>query len=113
MFSDRLRRSSIENPLVDRTPAELEEDVKRLHDKKLKDVIGFDTLLLGARIARDPYNTDNKAKLNAAESRAIIAERKSEWFYHTKDLRVTILATACAAITQYVKGNEAVHNRGC
>lgn len=50
-------------------------------------------------------------KLTEAEKSAISDEKDSSWFFQTRELRVTILATACAAITQYVDGNKAAYNR--
>lgn len=49
--------------------------------------------------------------LTPAERSAIDDERDSSWFFQTRELRVTILATACAAITQCVDGNKAAYNR--
>ncbi|KAF7596889.1 hypothetical protein BBP40_011934 [Aspergillus hancockii] len=89
------------NPLRLRTPDELEDDVRKFHKRvKLEDVVDVELLIKGARIAYDPGNYENVPGMTPAEKKAIHDERKSGFLQTSKDLKVTILTTACAAITQ-------------
>ena len=69
---------------------------------KLENTIDLGTLIRGARIARDPRNLSGIAVpgITAAEFNTIEQEKKSSFFQQTKQLKVTILTTACAAIIQ-------------
>ncbi|OJJ29783.1 hypothetical protein ASPWEDRAFT_177523 [Aspergillus wentii DTO 134E9] len=97
LHSHQTRRNR--NPLKDRTPEELEDDVRNFHQRlELGDVLDLDLLLRAARIARDP--TDHVPGITPAEEKTIRSESESEFYQQTKDLKVTILAMACAAITQ-------------
>ncbi|KAL3472112.1 hypothetical protein BJX99DRAFT_266238 [Aspergillus californicus] len=60
-------------------------------------VVDKNVFLRGARLARDPTDT---AGLPETEQKTVEKEREKGIFQQTKDLRVTILVTACAAITQ-------------
>ena len=81
-------------------PDELERDVRGFHDRvELEDVVDVDLLIRGARIAQNPTNLAIPG-LTKAEKKALLAEKNSEFFQQSKDLKVTILTTACAAITQ-------------
>ncbi|OGM51380.1 MFS transporter [Aspergillus bombycis] len=88
------------NPLLLRTPDELEEDVRKFYDRNhLQDVIDVELLVKGARIAQEPDNLYT-LELTPAEFKAIKDEKESGFWQQSKDLKVTILTTACAAITQ-------------
>ncbi|KAE8136097.1 hypothetical protein BDV38DRAFT_272369 [Aspergillus pseudotamarii] len=88
------------NPLLLRTPDELEDDVRKFYDRNhLQDVIDVELLIRGARIAQEPDNLYT-LDLTAAEFKAIKDEKESGFWQQSKDLKVTILTTACAAITQ-------------
>ncbi|GMG04615.1 unnamed protein product [Aspergillus oryzae var. brunneus] len=91
------------NPLLLRTPEELEDDVHKFYDRNnLKDVVDLELLVKGARIAQEPDNLYTLS-LTPAEFKAIKDEKESGFWQQSKDLKVTILTTACAAITQYVR----------
>lgn len=86
-----------------RTPDELDDDVKAFYERVgLGNTIDLDTLIRGARIARDPRNLSQPAVpgITSAEINAIKEESKSNFFQQTKQLKVTIMTTACAAIIQ-------------
>lgn len=68
----------------------------------LKDVVDLELLVKGARIAQEPDNLYTLS-LTPAEFKAIKDEKESGFWQQSKDLKVTILTTACAAITQYVR----------
>ncbi|KAB8275623.1 hypothetical protein BDV30DRAFT_225046 [Aspergillus minisclerotigenes] len=88
------------NPLLLRTPEELEDDVHKFYDRNhLKDVVDLELLVKGARIAQEPDNLYTLS-LTPAEFKAIKDEKESGFWQQSKDLKVTILTTACAAITQ-------------
>ncbi|KAE8360789.1 hypothetical protein BDV27DRAFT_167456 [Aspergillus caelatus] len=88
------------NPLLLRTPDELEDDVRKFYDRNhLQDVIDVELLIKGARIAQEPDNLYT-LDLTPAEFKAIKDEKESGFWQQSKDLKVTILTTACAAITQ-------------
>ncbi|RAL04457.1 MFS transporter [Aspergillus ibericus CBS 121593] len=88
------------NPLWSRMPDELERDVRGFHKRvQLEDVVDVDLLIRGARIAQNPTNLAIPG-LTKSEKKALVAEKTSEFFQQSKDLKVTILTTACAAITQ-------------
>jgi hypothetical protein len=89
------------NPLRGRTPDELEDDVRQFYERQrpkgLADVVEVEVLVKGALVAQDPKNL---AELPHAEQKAIRFEHKAGFLQQTKDLKVTILTTACAAIIQ-------------
>ncbi|KAE8336673.1 hypothetical protein BDV24DRAFT_178338 [Aspergillus arachidicola] len=88
------------NPLVLRTPEELEDDVHKFYVRNhLEDVVALELLVKGARIAQEPDNLYTLS-LTSAEFKAIKDEKESGFWQQSKDLKVTILTTACAAITQ-------------
>lgn len=62
-------------------------------------MIDVELLIKGARIAQEP---DNLYTINLTESefKAIKDEKESGFWQQSKDLKLTILTTACAAITQ-------------
>ncbi|KAB8075213.1 hypothetical protein BDV29DRAFT_190429 [Aspergillus leporis] len=89
------------NPLRLRVPDELEDDVRNFHKRvKLEGVVDVELLIRGARIAQDLENFENVPNITLAEKKAIMDERKGGFLQQSKDLKVTILTTACAAITQ-------------
>ncbi|KAE8147190.1 hypothetical protein BDV25DRAFT_160939 [Aspergillus avenaceus] len=86
------------NPLRNRTPDEIEDDVSGFHERvKLEDVVDLETLTKGAFVAADSTNAKNIPGITATELQAL---EKRTPFQQSKDLKVTILTTACAAITQ-------------
>ncbi|KAE8383105.1 MFS transporter [Aspergillus bertholletiae] len=88
------------NPLVLRTPNELKHDVREFHKRNsLNGVVDVELLIRGACIAQDPDNLYT-IDLTPAEFKALKDEKVSGFLQQSKDLKVTILATACAAITQ-------------
>lgn len=91
------------NPLVNRTPSELDQDVTAFYERVgLGNAVDLGTLIRGARIARDPRNLSDRGVpgITPAELNAIKQEAKSNFFQQTKQLKVTIMTTACAAIIQ-------------
>ncbi|RMJ22398.1 Sugar and other transporter [Aspergillus sp. HF37] len=93
----------IKNPLTSRTPDELDKDVQKFYERQQLDTaVDLDTLVKGARIARDPWNLSGRAVpgITAAERKAIEQEKDASFFQQSKQLKVTILTTACAAIIQ-------------
>ena len=93
--------SSNPNPLRDRTPEELKEDVRGFYHRndELQDVVDVDLLINGALIAQDLANLE-ACDLSAPQKRAIELEKTLGFFQQTKELKTTILTTACAAIIQ-------------
>lgn len=99
----RRRFHRIRNPLTNRTPDELDQDVEKFHERQeLGNTVDLSTLVKGARIARDPRNLSEHAVpgITPAERSAIERERESNFFQQSKPLKVTILTTACAAVIQ-------------
>ncbi|KAK2803435.1 hypothetical protein FQN51_003542 [Onygenales sp. PD_10] len=98
----------IRNPLIDRTEHDLTQDVQRFHEaQQLGDAIDLDMLVKGAKIGRDPTRIGSLDGITAAERQILLEEvearkRKSvrDLFRQTKGLHITILVTACAAISQ-------------
>jgi hypothetical protein len=70
---------------------------------KLENVVDLQTLIKGAKIAKQPWG-HHTLELTPAELQTINEENEenSLSFLSTRGLLVTIMATACAAITQYV-----------
>ncbi|BCS19195.1 uncharacterized protein APUU_12023S [Aspergillus puulaauensis] len=98
-----------EHPLLSRTPEELVFDATLFYDRqnhkkvkgqKLENVVDKEVFLRGARLAQNPNNRLGIPGLTNVEKDALKSERESGLFKQTKDLKVTILVTACAAITQ-------------
>lgn len=84
-------------------PHELDQDVENFHRRqKLAVVVDLRTLIRGARIAQNPGNArmETVPGLTKAEESALDQEKSSNFFQQTKQLKVTILTTACAAIIQ-------------
>lgn len=77
------------------------EDVRLFHQRlELENIVDLDTLIKGAKLAKQPYNF-GAIGLSDPEYKTISNEH-SQSFLETRGLLVTIMATACAAITQYV-----------
>ncbi|KAL4931546.1 uncharacterized protein BDV17DRAFT_288618 [Aspergillus undulatus] len=99
-----------EHPLKSRLPDEVVGDATLFYQRqnregvkgrKLEDVVDLEVFLRGARLARDPTNLAGvRAGLTKVENDALDSERTASLFHLTKDLKVTILVTACAAMTQ-------------
>ncbi|KAH8422339.1 uncharacterized protein LDX57_000096 [Aspergillus melleus] len=91
----------LDRPIVG-DPEQLEVDVRHLykcHEEELKHVVDVNLLIKGAEVARQPTNVTLPC-LNDTEKEALKKEKTLGFFQQTKDLKVTILTTACAAITQ-------------
>lgn len=95
----------------ERTREELIRDVHNFYDRhklkndelrgvELKDVVDVDLLVKGALIARDPAAVET-CGLTGPQKLAITSEPVLGLFQQTKELKVIILTTACAAIIQY------------
>ncbi|KAJ5689546.1 Major facilitator superfamily domain general substrate transporter [Penicillium macrosclerotiorum] len=92
-------RIPLDNPPNVRHLHQLERDVEHFYTRDgLENFINLETLLKGAQIARNPEDLDTP-NLSPAERNALEKE-DSQWLSQTRDLSVTIMATACAAITQ-------------
>ncbi|KAJ5886290.1 Major facilitator superfamily domain general substrate transporter [Penicillium subrubescens] len=89
----------IDNPLSGIDLQQLTTIVERFHCRVgLENVVDVQTLLKGAQVAQDPDDC-HTARLSTRE-RDALARENSPWFWQSRDLSITILATACAAITQ-------------
>ncbi|KAK1149741.1 hypothetical protein N8T08_005295 [Aspergillus melleus] len=88
----------LDHPIVD-FPEERRADVRRLYEnhKELRGVIDVNLLTKGAQVAQDGSSAPG---LTDAERETIENEDQLSFLDQTKDLKVTILTTACAAITQ-------------
>jgi hypothetical protein len=94
----------IDNPLANQEPAQLEAEVEEFHKRvNLNGVIDLEILIRGARIAQQRWG-DAPPGFTPAEYEAIKNENSKSYlsFLQTRGLLVTVMATACAAITQYV-----------
>ena len=94
----------IDNPLANQEPAQLEAEVEEFHKRvNLNGVIDLEILIRGARIAQQRWG-DAPPGFTPAEFEAIKNENSKSYlsFLRTRGLLVTVMATACAAITQYV-----------
>lgn len=82
-------------------PQVLENEVRELFQNfpDLEHVVDRNLFIRGARVAQE-RNNYRLPGLTDAESRALEAEGELGFLEQTKDLKVTILTTACAAITQ-------------
>ncbi|KAJ6064040.1 Major facilitator superfamily domain general substrate transporter [Penicillium canescens] len=92
----------IDNPLVHQEYPQLEAEVELFHVRlKLESVVDLQTLIKGAKIAKQPWG-HHTLELTPAELQTINEENSenSLSFLSTRGLLVTIMATACAAITQ-------------
>lgn len=93
-----------DNPLDDIESSELEADVTAFHSNlSLDTVVDLRTLINGARLAKDRLR-NVPSGLTPAELETISRESSEKYlsFLQTRGLLVTVMATACAAITQYV-----------
>ncbi|OQE34532.1 hypothetical protein PENCOP_c017G08193 [Penicillium coprophilum] len=96
------RHSIIDNPLIHQDYRQLEAEVEQFYDRlQLESVVDLRTLIKGARIAKQRWGHATPG-LSPAEVATIKEENleTSLSFLHTRGLLVTIMATACAAITQ-------------
>ncbi|CAG8908812.1 unnamed protein product [Penicillium egyptiacum] len=95
---------TIDNPLANQETAQLEAEVEEFHKRvSLNGVVDLEILIRGARIAQQRWG-DFPPGFTPAEFEAIKAENSKSYlsFLQTRGLLVTVMATACAAITQYV-----------
>ncbi|KAI9792520.1 MAG: hypothetical protein M1816_002040 [Peltula sp. TS41687] len=94
----------IDNPLLHRNYDELESDVRDFHIRhELRGTVDVEVLIRGARVARDPRNNtsgETVPGMTAVEAAALKREKESGFLQQTKELKVTILTTAFAAIVQ-------------
>ncbi|KAJ5380381.1 Major facilitator superfamily domain general substrate transporter [Penicillium cataractarum] len=91
--------ATIDHPLILTSVRQLVEDVRLFHHRlKLENIVDLDTLIKGAKLAKQPYNF-GVIGLSDPEYETIENE-DSHSFLETRGLLVTIMATACAAITQ-------------
>lgn len=66
-------------------------------------VVDVQVLIRGARVARDPRNNtsaETVSGMTGVEEDALRREKTSGPWQQTKELKVTILTTACAAVVQ-------------
>jgi len=76
-------------------------DVELFHQRlNFTNIVSRETLIKGAKLAREPWNTA-LIGLSRTELETISKEGR-KWSWNTRGLQVTIMVTACAAITQYV-----------
>ncbi|KAL5360152.1 hypothetical protein BJX96DRAFT_184377 [Aspergillus floccosus] len=88
------------NPLRERTSEELTEDVHNFYNShKLEDMVEVDLLVKGALIAQYSSAVET-CGLTEPQRLAIRSERHLGLFEQTKELKVIIMTTACAAIIQ-------------
>ncbi|KAJ5531254.1 hypothetical protein N7527_004647 [Penicillium freii] len=95
-------RPTTDNPLDDIEPSQLEADVKAFHSYlSLDTVVDLRTLINGARLAKHRLR-NVPSGLTPAELETISRESSEKYlsFLQTRGLLVTVMATACAAITQ-------------
>ncbi|KAJ6178291.1 hypothetical protein N7519_008752 [Penicillium mononematosum] len=93
---------TIDNPLANQEPAQLEAEVEEFHKRvNLNGVVDLEILIRGARIAQQRWG-DTPPGFTPAEFEAIKNENSKSYlsFLQTRGLLVTVMATACAAITQ-------------
>lgn len=93
-----------DNPLDNIGSSELEADVTAFHSRlSLDTVVDLRTLINGARLAKQRLR-NVPSGLTPAELETITRESSDKYlsFLQTRGLLVTVMATACAAITQYV-----------
>jgi hypothetical protein len=79
--------------------------VKAFHQRLgLETVVDLDILIKGAKIVKEQYG-ELPPGLTPAEMQTLMneASESSLSFLQTRGLLVTIMTTACAAITQYVQ----------
>ncbi|KAJ5372063.1 Major facilitator superfamily domain general substrate transporter [Penicillium concentricum] len=92
----------IDNPLIHQEYSQLEAEVEQFYERlQLESVVDLKTLIKGASLAKQRWGhaTPGLTPLEILT----IKEENSETslsFLHTRGLLVTIMATACAAITQ-------------
>ncbi|KAK4869346.1 hypothetical protein LT330_006346 [Penicillium expansum] len=93
---------TIDNPLDHLDFAQLKADVTAFHSHLgLESVVDVETLISGARLAKQRFRNVPPG-LTSAEWETIGRENSEEYlsFLQTRGLLVTVMATACAAITQ-------------
>ncbi|KAI9854474.1 MAG: hypothetical protein M1813_000990 [Trichoglossum hirsutum] len=91
----------INNPLLYLTPDELNDSVERFHDRHgLASVVSLDVLKRGARVAQDPSLYRTIEGITPPELDALQREKALSFMQQTRELKVTIMTTACAAIVQ-------------
>lgn len=93
--------SRIHNPLLERTPPELEQDVRLFHQRVgLGSTVNVEVLIRGALAARDPKAISDIQDIATSERRVLEDEKKWGFREQTEELKVAILVTACSAIIQ-------------
>ncbi|CAI7636544.1 unnamed protein product [Penicillium glandicola] len=91
----------VDNPLVHQEYPQLEAEVTEFHERLgLDSVVDLKTLIKGARVAKDRWAHATPG-LTPAELETIRKEEEDSLsLLQNRGLLVTIMATACAAITQ-------------
>ncbi|KAJ5593073.1 hypothetical protein N7537_009977 [Penicillium hordei] len=95
-------RPTTDNPLDNTESSELEADVRAFHSNLSLDiVVDLRTLINGARLAKHRLR-NVPSGLTPAELETLSRESSEKYlsFLQTRGLLVTVMATACAAITQ-------------
>ncbi|KAJ5397631.1 Major facilitator superfamily domain general substrate transporter [Penicillium cosmopolitanum] len=94
---DNESRSAI--PLSRQKIEDLERDVRQFWERlELQNTVRIETLIKGAKIAKDPPNVA-LIGLSGPERQAIFSEKR-QLPWQARGLLVTVMVTACAAITQ-------------
>ncbi|KAJ5816965.1 Major facilitator superfamily domain general substrate transporter [Penicillium robsamsonii] len=92
----------IDNPLIHQEYPQLEAEVEQFHERlQLESVVDLQTLIKGASIAKQRWGhaIPGLTPMEAATLKEEYLETSLS-LLHTRGLLVTIMATACAAITQ-------------
>ena len=91
----------IHNPLIERQPDELDQDVRSFHRRvRLGTTVDVDVLVRGARAAQEPTAIDDIPGITRSEKSALDDEKQWGFRAQTEELKVAILVTACSAIIQ-------------
>ncbi|KAL2841757.1 hypothetical protein BJY01DRAFT_236277 [Aspergillus pseudoustus] len=88
------------NPLAERLPRELKEDVRMFHRRHmLEAVVDVETLVKGALLAQDAARIETD-EYSLLEKTAVRSEINAGFLNQTRELKISIVATACAASMQ-------------
>ncbi|KAJ5568307.1 Major facilitator superfamily domain general substrate transporter, partial [Penicillium hetheringtonii] len=90
---------TVDSPLIELSIDELATDVELFHQRlNFTNIVSRETLIKGAKLAREPWNT---ALIGLSRTELeTISKEGSKWSWNTRGLQVTMMVTACAAITQ-------------
>lgn len=81
----------------------MDDDVHNFHERHdLGTVVDENVLKRGVRVARDPRNLTPQAVpgMTRAEEKTLKEEKDFGIRQQTKELKITVLTTACAAVVQ-------------